>query len=111
MPDEAGEVPEIYLYQRDTFIALCRPVPLYNEAQAEQTDEDVRSYAEQAAYVAQFDAMMRRDKIRPVEIMPRGVPDESAEVVTPADPVKRQNENMEIFRFDTDYAAQARHDL
>lgn len=111
MPDEAGEVPEIYLYQRDTFIALCRPVPLYNEAQAERTDEDVRSYAEQAAYVAQFDAMMRRDKIRPVKIMPRGVPDESAEVVTPADPVKRQNENMEIFRFDTDYAAQARHDL
>lgn len=133
MPDGQGEVAEIYLYQRDTFIARCLPVPLYNEAHAEQTDEDRCNYARQAAYVARFDAMMRRDRIDKVRILPRTDTRPAEAVVCPApqhvgkadeaagNPApQRVGEVDEAaggsvaevpFRFDADYAARARQEL
>lgn len=107
LPDEQGEIPEVYLYQGDTFIACCRPVPLYNEAHAEQTDDDRDNYARQAAYVARFDAMMRRDRIRKVEILPHGMADPEARIVEQPHPHTETLPRPAA----TDYAARARQEL
>ena len=63
LPDEQGNVPEVYIYQHGAYIATCRRIEAYNEATAEQTERDREAYAEQAKYNAQFDAMMAREKI------------------------------------------------
>lgn len=62
LPDEQGNVPEVYIYQHGAYIATCRRIEAYNEATAEQTERDREAYAEQAKYNAQFDAMMARDE-------------------------------------------------
>lgn len=109
MPDDEGNVSEVYLYQDKNFIATCAPIGLYNEATAEQTEEDEQNYHEQAKYVAQFDAMVRQEAIRKVRILPKDLPDEVAAVITtgPAAPPEEPDE----FRFEEDYAALAKQDL
>ena len=108
LPDEQGEVSEVYLYQNGNFIARCTPVGTYNEAAVEQTDEDRRNYAEQARYVAQFDALMKREKIQKVRILPHDLP--AAEAVTVVPPPAPEPP-ADDFDFGADYAALARHDL
>ncbi len=81
LPDESGAVTEVYLYQGGDFIARCLPVGAYNEATAEQTNEDRQNYTEQAKYVSEFDALMKRESIRKVRILPRGLPSGEAEEV------------------------------
>lgn len=108
LPDESGEVREVYLYQGDRFIAKCAPVEAYNEATAEQTDDDRRNYTEQAKYVAEFDALMRREKIRKVRILPRGLPAEAAAAEAPP---PKSGEPDDFGGFDTDYAALAEQEL
>ena len=68
MPDSENKITEIYLYQDRRFLAVCEPVKLYNEAKIEQTEEDIANYTEQAKYVSQFDAMVRREKIQKVKV-------------------------------------------
>lgn len=109
MPDAEGVVEEVYLYQGDSFIAACAPVGRYNEATAEQTEEDVRNYQEQAKYVAQFDAMIRREKIKKVQILPCDLPTERAEVVEA--PPSVLPEEPDDFDLGIDYAAKAKEDL
>lgn len=60
---------EVYLWQGDEFICVCKPVAKYNEATAEQTDADRAAYTEQAKYVSQFDKMMKDGKIAPVVVI------------------------------------------
>lgn len=84
MPDSENKVDEIYLYQDRRFLAVCEPVKLYNEAKIEQTEEDVANYTEQAKYVSQFDAMVRREKIQKVKVChksERPVEPENIEIV------------------------------
>lgn len=69
LPDLGGNVPEVYIYQNDRYIATCSLIQRYNEATVEQTDEDVAAYTEQAKYVAQFDSLMKQEKIKKVGIM------------------------------------------
>lgn len=109
MPDTEGRISEVYLYQGDNFIASCAPVGLYNEATAEQTEEDVQNYQQQAKYVAQFDAMIKRDSIRKVQILPCDMPAEQAEVVEPAPAAPA--EEPDDFDLEIDYAAKAKEDL
>ncbi|MCM1302242.1 MAG: hypothetical protein NC226_11060 [Bacteroides cellulosilyticus] len=110
LPDEAGEVSEVYLYQDEAFIARCAPVGAYNEAAAEQTDADRQNYTEQAKYVSEFDALMKREKIRKVRILPRDLPTDPVETVGTA-AVSSAAEPLDGFGFDTDYAALAKQDL
>jgi len=60
---------EVYLWQGDEFICVCKPVAKYNEATAEQTEADKAAYVEQAKYVSQFDKMMKDGKIQPVVVI------------------------------------------
>ncbi len=54
-----GEVKEVYLYQKGEFICKCEPVPTFNRANAEWTDEDAKKYQEAMKYIQQFDAMTK----------------------------------------------------
>lgn len=109
MPDAEGNVSEVYLYQGNNFIATCAPIGLYNEATAERTGEDVQNYLEQLKYVAQFDAMIRREKIQKVKILPCDMPTDKVEVVE-AGPIIPA-EDPDEFEFDIDYAQKAKQDL
>ena len=64
LADADGNIDEIYIYQNGRLIDTCQKVTRYNEATAEQTDADREAYTEQAKYVAQFDAMVKKNKIR-----------------------------------------------
>lgn len=87
LPDNEGNVSDIYLYQDNNFIAICQPVGLYNEAEAEKTPEDVENYLEQSKYVAQFDALMKREKIQNVQILHKPTKEEAdPETVPIAEP-------------------------
>ncbi len=111
LPNEVGEVSEVYIYQDAAFIAKCAPVGVYNEATAEQTDEDRQNYVEQVKYVSEFDAMIKREKIHKVRILPRDLPaDEEAEIVETVAPTA-STETLDDFSFDTDYAALAKQEL
>lgn len=111
LPNEAGEVSEVYIYQDAAFIAKCAPVGAYNEAAAEQTDEDRQNYTEQAKYVSEFDALIRREKIRKVRILPRDLPTDEAEPIETVALPPEAEEPVDDFGFDTDYAALAKQEL
>lgn len=83
LPDNEGNVSEVYLYQDNNFIAICSPVGLYNEAEAEKTQEDEDNYLAQSKYVSQFDAMMKRDKIQKVQILPKPSKEEAEPETVP----------------------------
>ncbi len=56
MPTAKGEINEVYLYQNDVFICECKPVPRFNRANAEWTEQDEAKYHEAMKYIKQFDA-------------------------------------------------------
>lgn len=108
LPDSEGNVPEIYVYQGDTYIATCAMLNPYNESQAEATDADEQAYRVQAGYVAQFDSMIKEQAIRKVSIMPQGVRDEVPEVVETLAVTEPEPQD---YQFDMDYAAMAVADI
>ena len=61
LPDADGNIPEIYVFQDDRYIATCKKIERYNEALAERTEEDIQLKQEQDKYVAQFDKMVKDD--------------------------------------------------
>ena len=73
LPDADGEIKEVYIYQNGRLIDSCKKVIRYNEATAEQTEEDRAAYIEQAKYVAQFDKMMKDGKINRVGVLRKEV--------------------------------------
>lgn len=67
---ERGSSPdEVYLWQGDEFICVCKRLARYNEATAEQTEADRAAYVEQAKYVSQFDKMMKDGRIDKVVVI------------------------------------------
>lgn len=68
LPDDEGNIGEVYIYQGDRLIDTCTKVERYNEATAEQTDADREAYTEQAKYVAQFDSMIKKGRISRVGV-------------------------------------------
>lgn len=111
MPDNAGNVSEVYLYQNDNFIAVCQVLGLYNEATAEKTEKDELNYQEQSKYVASFDAMVKKEKIQKVKILPKEDAIEEVEVIEVLPPIK-DDSNSNITEFDfSDYAQRALADL
>lgn len=77
LPDMDGNITEVYIYQNDTFIATCGLIQRYNEAAAEQTEDDREVYTNQAKYVSRFDSMIKEQKIQKVGILK---PDEKDEI-------------------------------
>lgn len=61
IPNPDGTIDEIYMYQDDSFICACKPVPKFNEANAEWTDADVEGYHQATKYTGAFDGMVKKD--------------------------------------------------
>lgn len=74
IPSENNTISEVYLYQNNQFLCECKPVPTFNTANSEWTDEDTTGYQKATKYISQFDAMVRNDtaeKLSKVTIIPR----------------------------------------
>lgn len=71
LPDENGEIPEVYIYQGDRFIDTCKNIGAYNEAEVEQTDEDREIMLKQEKFLAKFDKMVKDGKPQKVVIIPK----------------------------------------
>lgn len=60
MPSD--DIQEVYIFQDGIYIDSCPLITPYNEATAEQTEQDYQSYTEQAKYVSKFDKMVKEGK-------------------------------------------------
>ncbi len=60
MPSD--DIQEIFIFQNDMYIDTCPLVTPYNEATAEQTEQDYQSYTEQSKYVSKYDKMVKDGK-------------------------------------------------
>lgn len=69
LPDENGDVDEVFIYQNDDYIDRCTLIDPYNEATFEQTAKDIESYTDQAKYISKFDKMVKDEKIQKVVII------------------------------------------
>lgn len=111
LPDADGTINEVYIYQNGRYIATCKPVARYNENTAEQTEYDKAAYTEQSKYVAQFDKMMKDDKIKRVGILAKEEAKLITEVQAEAVPLPAQAEEedysayMDISTFEHDAVA------
>ena len=97
LPDADGNIGEVYVYQNGRLIDTCRMVARYNEATAEQTDADREAYTEQAKYVAQFDSMVRKNKIHRLGVTRQ-------EVVTAIREAEAVPVEITVPEADTDYS-------
>lgn len=64
MPDENGEIKEVYLYQNGVFICQSDKIVAYNTSTAERTEADAEAMVKQAQYIAQFDKMVKEGRQR-----------------------------------------------
>jgi hypothetical protein len=60
LPDDNGNIPEVYMFQENRFVAVCRKIATFNEATAEQTQDDQKAIVEQSKYIARFDSMVKK---------------------------------------------------
>ena len=54
VPDQSGNIEEVYLYQGDTFITKATKIEKYNEAKVERTEHDEQIRTDQAKRQAHF---------------------------------------------------------
>lgn len=54
-----GIIKEVHIFQDDNYIASCKQLQTYNEAQVERTPEDEAIKLEQDRYVAKYDKMIK----------------------------------------------------
>jgi hypothetical protein len=73
LPNQEGDVTEVYLYQQGEYLCKCAYSDTFNTARAEWTENDRTEQTEQAAYTAKYDKMIRigrEAKIMKPEIIP-----------------------------------------
>ena len=93
LPDEEGKPTDVFLYQNDRYIDKVRPVVTYSRVMAEQTEEDMAAYTEQAKILSHFDNCVRDIAIGQVGVAPvqREEEDEETEsLVLPTAPVPEE---------------------
>lgn len=59
LPNKNKEIPSVYIYQGDTFICEAPQADRFQEAKAEQTEEDRKIMGKQKAYINAFDQIVR----------------------------------------------------
>ena len=107
LPDTEGNIAEIYLYQNDNFLAVCKRIERYNEATAEQTEEDIKSYQEQSRYVARFDAMIKREKVKKVGVIRKSEAEDITEIEAVPVPIPAPKpQDDEFSEFDVEQSKQ-----
>ena len=105
VPNSKGDISEVFLYQNDSFICKCEPVPIFNRAKAEWTEKDKQGYQDAMKYINEFDKMVKEDTtiIDKVTVF-RSVSD-SIDVTPEIVPkvLKTEMEYLEDYLRDTDY--------
>lgn len=110
LADADGNISEVYIYQNGRLIDTCWKVKRYNEAIAEQTEDDRKAYTDQAKYVAQFDSMIKAGRISRVGVSRKDI----AKAVRDAEAVAVEiapreeddySEYLDVARFAADGAA------
>lgn len=107
MPSE--DIQDVYIFQDGVYVDSCHLITDYNEATAEQTEVDRKSYTDQAKYVSRYDKMVKDGKngLSKVTIIPNEVPITTV-VVSPS-PIEIIPEESEEPEFDmAGYQASAR---
>lgn len=66
LPDEDGNMGDVYIYQNGVLLDQLTDVGTFNEADAEQTDADKAIMTEQNKLISRFDAMVKKEAIAPV---------------------------------------------
>lgn len=76
LPDEKGEIPEVYLYQGSKFLCKAGQIETYNEAQIERTEHDEEIRTDQAKRQAHTRKRIndRANEIPKIEVI-RTMPD------------------------------------
>jgi len=85
LPDEHGNVPEVYLYQDGAFISKALKAERFQEARIEQTNDDLRIMGQQQGFVNKFDNKVaaRLAGMGKVGIVERGTVDVERQAVAP----------------------------
>jgi hypothetical protein len=99
VPDPSGSIPEVFLYQADTFITRATKIERYNEAKIERTERDEEIRTDQAKRQAHFfktekDGMAEKIT-RKLEIISADSITTSDEVIIVPEPEPLQDENIE----------------
>lgn len=110
LADADGNISEVYIYQNGRLIDTCGKVKRYNEAIAEQTEDDRKAYTDQAKYVAQFDSMIKEGRISRVGVsrkdIAKAVRDAEAIVVEIAPQEENDySEYLDVAKYAADGAA------
>ncbi|MDR2286536.1 MAG: hypothetical protein LBE04_03540 [Prevotellaceae bacterium] len=93
----AGEIPEVYLYQKDNYICCAKKIVTYSTAQAEFTELDELAMTEQAKYISQFDRMKKEGKqdLAKIKIIEKRIDCAAIEAVEHLSPSPEQGEEQE----------------
>lgn len=65
--DNHGQIDEVFLYQKERFISKCKPVPTFNRATAEWTDNDRLGFTNATKYISQFDSLIKDKSTETIE--------------------------------------------
>ena len=96
IPDENGEMGNVFIYQNGKLLDQLKDVGTFNEADAEQTDKDKQIMLEQNKLISQFDAMTRREAIKPVGVLPTETAKRLEKVEAKRVEVNVEEENVEL---------------
>ncbi len=109
LPDENGDVKEVYLYQGEKYLCQAKEIETYNEAFVERTEKDEEIRIDQAKHQAHVRKRVndRAKEIPRIEVV-RNMPDFSNIVpeileVTPDSPGTNNNVDYDKITADPDY--------
>jgi len=100
LPNEHGEITEVFLYQMGEYLCKCVLSDTFNTAKSEWTDTDAEIFTGQASYTAKYDKMVRDG--REVKIIkPEIITASTMQAITEATaettaPVTRQTEDFNL---------------
>ncbi|MCS2652537.1 hypothetical protein NXV35_14350 [Bacteroides faecis] len=69
LPDDEGNMGDVYIYQNGVLLDKLSNVGTYNTADVEQTEVDEQIMTEQLKKISQFDSMTKKQAIPPVVVM------------------------------------------
>jgi hypothetical protein len=99
VPDHDGNIPEVFIYQGDTFITKATKIERYNEAKIERTEKDEQIRTDQAKRQAHFFKVEKEgieEKItRKLEIIPSDSLELPEETILVPEPELPQEESLE----------------
>jgi len=111
LPDEEGNVNDVWIYQGETYIDKLQDLGTYNTATVEQTDDDAAIFIEQRKKVSKFNTWVEENNVPRVAVMPRQpieMPEEPKTLHVAEEPL--MDDDMTCYDINMDYARKALED-